>query len=254
MDGKTHGEIIFETWLPSEIREYVEANLAFKMGRPYWRIEKRLLSDSRMKNVWELFQSLPEHQRKQGMVSFLEFSIAARIDGEERKLNSDEMKAIKKLKKRVGDQAKAFINTIREVDIFCSGPETQKQALRSKIDGKQSYETQTREIEEKLMRQLEFYKRNTLPRIHHSIPKAATDDLLTLKKRGQSNFVEVFTREAISIFFEHTLKKKNAAFAEDVASVMEGVANSSGTFATRKHKYDRVRSRRKVSRRRSKQK
>ncbi len=214
-------------------------------------MQDRLLTDSRLENLWKKFNSLPNEKRLQQSKEFLTFVGMIRLDAQEMKLTKPEIQKIKGLQVKTTRQVRKLQQTIVEIDKFCSTFETKELVTRGELDGDQSYTKQLDRMHKELNNQLAFYHKNTLPRIHMFVgDKANVEKLTDIAKRAQSNFVDIFTREAVSILFTQWFNQPLHALAEDVAMVIAGIPHAPNT--TRKQQQDRTRKRRKMVEYRSK--
>lgn len=238
MERKGH----FPDWLPDEIKAFVLDKreklkngyvIKFKPGdedkkaryeehkKSEEELETRLLTDPRMKAVWALFKRLSEPARTQYMIDFIENIPVARLDAEEIRITEAERKKIKSLGARISRQIKKLVETVSEVDELCSGPDTKRLVLRDIIMGDESDKNQLLKLEQELKNQLKFYNKSTHPRIRMFVKdKASIDSLMATKKRGQSNFVELFVNQVTSIFFKQWFNRPYDALAQDVSMVV----------------------------------
>src|SRR5690606_20939075 len=119
-----------------------------------------------------------------------------------------------------------MVKTVRTVDALCSELGTLTLVKKGEMDGPNSIEARLKEIEAELLRQLEFYRWGTLPRVHWFVTRETLDALLAIRNRGQENFVELFTREVVSDLFKQRFGNPYGALAHDVSQVIGGIADS----------------------------
>lgn len=201
-------------WLPEELREYA----AECFEEPDDSIEKRILIDPRMNEVWPLFNSLPTARRKKEMVRFLDTLASYRREGERKRFTQKERNKIRDLKMRISRQVRNLLTTIADVGSI------------QEAWGQDLWKTESNELE-KHLRDIESQLLHSLEH-HVEMKKTGYAPILfdgdfstieTNKKLGANDAAEVYTREAVSIHFKKLFGNPKSRLATIVSFVAAGV-------------------------------
>lgn len=211
MEGTNRDSILPPSWLPVELQQYAAKQL--RRHDPNDLIERyrqRLLTDSRMKEVWPWFLELPATVRKRAMVDFLKTAPLLFDEGKSKRISKKERELLRKLKRRLPGYTNKIAAIVEQVDALGVLASARKTSLLKRV----------RYIERVLSERISSYKTVDIADLMWG---EKYEILGAQGKRGSEDIAYRYTREGVSILFGELLGQPLNRLANIVCFVMDGI-------------------------------
>lgn len=216
-------KIEYPTWLPRELKEYVQNKRDNIKPHPAWEgetltswiahtthfmaLEKRLVTTSVMKEIWELFEKKHKTDR---MIYFLEKTQSLYLDALDRHITEDqksELDTIRDLRRKIQRQTRNLTVTIAEVD-----------ELRGLYEKKDVMLSQLIDIESEMLLRLDFSLSQVPSRVH--LIGRKVNAIERTPNTGAPEYVETVLKRGLPELFEEIFGSKEKRLARVVSLVI----------------------------------